>query len=159
MKKRFLLAFAGLVLLIGILGGIKALQIRKMINASARFVQPPEPVTTAEVRAESWETRLPAVGSLTAVQGVTIAAELPGKVVEIAFKPGAAVKKGDLLLRQDADSEQAQLPEAEASLTLADRNLSRMKALIAQELISQSALDTATARRLLLITVWPLNSR
>ena len=83
------------------LAGVKALQIRTMVDQGKKAVPPPETVTTATARAESWETSLTAVGSLTAVQGVTVAAELPGKVVEIAFEPGATVKKGDLLIRQD----------------------------------------------------------
>lgn len=145
MKKKIFLILIGLVLLIAVLSGIKALQIDKMIEASSQFVQPPEPVTTAKVISVSWETVLPSIGSLTAVQGVTIATELPGKVVEIVFTPGSRVKKGDLLLRQDTSSEEAQLPGAEASLTLSSRNLSRAKSLTAEEMISQSQLDTAQA--------------
>lgn len=145
MKKRIFLILIGLVLLVAVLSGIKALQIDKMIETSSQFVQPPEPVTTAKVISVSWETVLPSIGSLTAVQGVTIATELPGKVVEIVFTPGSRVKKGDLLLRQDTSSEKAQLPGAEASLTLSSRNLSRAKSLIAEEMISQSQLDTAQA--------------
>ena len=145
MKKKIFLTLLGLVLLIGILGGIKALQISKMIKSSSQFVQPPEPVTTAQVTAGAWERILPAVGSLTAVQGVTVAAELPGKVVEISFTPGDVVREGDLLLRQDTSTEQAQLPGAEASLTLSDRNLSRAQALFADEMISRVDLDTAQA--------------
>lgn len=145
MKKRIFLILIGLVLLVAVLSGIKALQIDKMIETSSQFVQPPEPVTTARVISVSWETVLPSIGSLTAVQGVTIATELPGKVVEIVFTPGSRVKKGDLLLRQDTSSEEAQLPGAEASLTLSSRNLSRAKSLIAEEMISQSQLDTAQA--------------
>lgn len=73
MKKRIFLTLIGLVALIAVLGGIKALQIRKMMGARSHFVQPPEPVTTAKVTSESWETVLPSIGSLTAVQGVTVA--------------------------------------------------------------------------------------
>ena len=145
MKKRIFLTLIGLVLLIAVLSGIKALQIDKMIEAGSQFVQPPEPVTTARVISVSWETVLPSIGSLTAVQGVTIATELPGKVVKIVFTPGSRVKKGDLLLRQDTSSEEAQLPGTEAFLTLSNRNLSRAKSLIAEEMISQSQLDTAQA--------------
>src|SRR3972149_4168142 len=145
MKKRIFLILIGLVLLIAVLSGIKALQIDKMIEASSQFVQPPEPVTTARVISVSWETVLPSIGSLTAVQGVTIATELPGKVVKIVFTPGSRIKKGNLLLRLDTSSEEVQLTGTEASLTLSSRNLSRAKSLIAEEMISQSQLDTAQA--------------
>ncbi len=145
MKKRIFLTLIGLVLLIAVLGGIKELQIGKMMEAGSQLVQPPEPVTTARVTSVSWETVIPSIGSLTAVQGVTIAAELPGKVVKIAFTPGSSVKKGELLLRQDTSSEEAQLPGAKALLTLSSLNLSRAKALVAKETIAQSQLDTAQA--------------
>ncbi len=56
---------------------------------------PPETVTTAVAQTQTWEALLTAVGSLAAVQGVTVAAEVPGKVVRIAFEPGAKVKAGD----------------------------------------------------------------
>ncbi len=145
MKKRIFLTFIGLVLVIAVLGGIKALQISRMIKAGSQFVQPPEPVTTAKASSSSWETVLHSVGSLTAVQGVTVAAELPGKVMEIAFTPGSTAKNGDLLLRQDTSSEQARLPGAEAALTLAGSNLSRARELAREELISRTQLDTAQA--------------
>lgn len=145
MKKKIFLTLIGLVVLIAALGGIKGLQISRMIEASSQFVPPPEPVTVFPVASTSWETVLPAIGSLTAVQGVTVAAELPGKVVEIVFTPGSKVNKGELLLRQDTSSEEAQLPGAEAALTLATSNLSRARALAEEALISKSQLDAAQA--------------
>ena len=101
MKKRIIFSLIGLAILIVILGGIKTLQIRAMIDQGKKFVPPPETVTTAAVKSETWDSSLPAIGSLNAVQGVTVAAELPGKVVRIDFEPGTTVKKEDILLRQD----------------------------------------------------------
>ena len=89
MKKRILFVILGVVILIAALSAIKAMQIRAMVDQGKKFVPPPETVTSAAASAESWEMSLAAVGSLAAVQGVTVAAELPGKVAEIAFKPGA----------------------------------------------------------------------
>jgi membrane fusion protein (multidrug efflux system) len=145
MKKRILLTVLVLLALAGILAGIKALQINRMIDAGAQFTPPPETVTTTEVRSETWEALLTAVGSLTAVQGVTVAAEIPGKIVQIAFEPGSVVQKGTLLLKQDTSSEQAQLPGAEASVALAKANLGRARELLAQKVISQSEFDSAEA--------------
>ena len=39
--------------------------------------------------------------TVAAVQGVTVSCEMASKVVDIAFRPGATVKKGDLLVSQD----------------------------------------------------------
>ena len=133
MKKRIIFSVLGLVIIIAILGAVKALQIGAMIDQGKKFVPPPETVTTATARAESWDTALTAVGTLTAVQGVTVAAELPGKVVKIAFEPGTAVKKGDLLLRQDTTSEEAQLPGAVAQVNLTRSNRQRAETLLEGE--------------------------
>ncbi|AJE02583.1 efflux RND transporter periplasmic adaptor subunit [Geobacter pickeringii] len=145
MKKRVILAIAGLIVLIAILGAVKALQIGAMIDQGKKFVPPPETVSTAMVTAESWETALTSVGTLTAVQGVTVAAEQPGKVVQIAFEPGAPVTKGTLLIRQDTSSEEAQLPGALAEAKLARINQQRTDQLLKDGVISQADHDRAVA--------------
>ena len=145
MKKRVILALAGLVIVIAILGTIKALQIGAMIEQGKTFVPPPETVTSAAVKAESWETVLTAVGTLNAVQGVTVAAELAGKVVNIAFEAGSAVRKGDILLRQDISSEEAQLPGAMAQVNLTRLNLERSEQLLTKGMIARVDRDNAVA--------------
>ena len=145
MKKRIILSILGLVVVIAILAGIKALQIGAMINQGKKFVPPPETVTSTQVKAESWTAGLTAVGTLTAVQGVTVAAELVGKVAKIGFEPGTAVKKGDLLVRQDTSSEEAQLPGLTAQVKLARTELARDEKMLADKIISQSDYDKAAA--------------
>jgi membrane fusion protein (multidrug efflux system) len=145
MKKRILLAILGMAILIAMLSAIKALQIRAMIDQGKKFVPPPETVTTAVAKTESWETALTAVGTLTAVQGVTVAAELVGKVVDIAFEPGTKVKKGDVLIRQDTSSEEALLPGAVAQVNLTKTILERDEKMVTEQIISRSDYDTAVA--------------
>jgi len=145
MKKHILFAVLGLVIVIAVLAAVKTLQIRAMIEQGKKAVLPPDTVTTAVARAESWETSLSAVGSLTAVQGVTVAAELQGKVVEIAFHPGAKVSQGDLLIRQDTSVEEAQLPGAEAQVTLARSVLARDVEMLKEKIVSQADYDAADA--------------
>jgi len=145
MKKRILFVILGLVVLIGALSAVKALQIQAMIAQAGNAVPKPETVTTAVSRAESWETTLTAVGSLTAVQGVTVAAELPGKVVHIAFESGAKVEQGDLLIRQDTSVEEALLPGAVAQANLARTVLARDTEMVAEQIISQAGYDASVA--------------
>lgn len=145
MKKRILAVLILVVVLVAALAGVKALQIRAMIAQGKAFSPPPETVSVATAAGESWEVSLGAVGSLAAVQGVTVSAELPGKVVEIAFEPGAAVKAGDLLVRQDASLEEAQLPGAEAQVALTRANLERSAGLLAEKIVSQADHDAAVA--------------
>jgi membrane fusion protein, multidrug efflux system len=143
MKKRILFASLGLIIIIAILAGIKTLQIRSMIASGKKMVPPPETVTTTVAKSETWSSDLTAVGTLNAVQGVTVACELAGKVVKIAFEPGAFVHQGDLLVSQDTASEQAQLQGAVAQAELTQSNLKRDLKMLAEKIISQADYDAA----------------
>jgi membrane fusion protein (multidrug efflux system) len=79
------------------------------------------------------------------MQGTTLATELAGVVKEIAFTSGATVAKGDLLLRFDTASEEAQLRAAEAQVDLARLTAERVRKLRTDNTLSQAELDTAEA--------------
>ncbi len=143
MTKRIVFTIFALLLVIGLLAGIKYLQIRRMIEQGKQFVPPPAVVTTAVAERQSWEMTLTATGSLSAERGVTVAAEIPGKVVEIAFRSGDTVRKGDLLVRLDTASEEAQLRAAEAAVDLARINLERARDLIRRNSMAKAGFDTA----------------
>jgi len=145
MLKRVILILLVLLLVVGAVAGIKVLQVRRLIEAGKEKRMPPAIVNTARVRAESWQASLATVGSLAAVQGVTVAAELPGKVVEIAFSSGTTVQKGDILVRLDTVSEQAQLRAAETAVVLAKINRDRARELVARKSMPRSGLDTTEA--------------
>lgn len=145
MKKKVFLAFIGLVVLAGVLGGIKFMQINRMVAQGKQFAPPPATVSTAIVEAATWEQRLTAVGSLEAVQGVTVTAELSGKVARIDFEPGARVNAGDLLVQQDVSSETAQLRADEATLALKKANYERSKELLAEKVTTRAAYDQTLA--------------
>jgi membrane fusion protein, multidrug efflux system len=146
MFKRIVIAFMGLVILVGILAGIKGLQIKRMVAYGNGFVPPPGVVTTAVVEEDLWETLLTAVGSLEAVQGVSVTAELKGKVTRITFEPGAKVAAGTLLVQQDTSVESAQLRAAEAAVVLAKISLERARKLLSKRSVAQSELDNAEAQ-------------
>jgi membrane fusion protein (multidrug efflux system) len=145
MKGKLALAILIVLALAGGLAGIKALQIRKMMAGAKAFVVPPETVSSVVVREENWEDTLTAIGSVTAVQGVNVTPEIAGQVREIPFESGTVVKKGDLLVKLDTSTEEAQLRALESQTELARINLSRAQALIKDKLIPQSELDTAEA--------------
>jgi membrane fusion protein (multidrug efflux system) len=89
--------------------------------------------------------RLAAVGTLDAVQGVTVTAELTGKVARIAFEPGVYVEAGALLVQQDVTLETAQLRSAEATLALNRANYDRARELRGEQVVTQAAFDQALA--------------
>jgi membrane fusion protein (multidrug efflux system) len=66
-------------------------------------------------------------------------------VVEIAFESGALVQQGDLLLKLDTSSEEAQLRALEAQTELAQLNAKRIRDLRAEKAVAQAELDDAEA--------------
>lgn len=145
MFRKILVAIVVVVVVAGALAGIKALQIKKMIAQGQSMVMPPAVVSAVKATSASWETVLKAVGSVTAVQGVTLTAETPGKVVRILFDSGDRVAAGDVLVQLDVSQESAQLRALEASENLARVNLKRMETLLAQRTTAKAEYDTALA--------------
>jgi membrane fusion protein (multidrug efflux system) len=145
MKKKIILGLIVVIAVGGGLGLVKALQIRALIAAAPSFVPPPETVATAVAHEEKWPDTLSAIGSVSAAQGVIVAPEIAGTVTEIAFESGATVNKGDLLVKLDTSSEDAQLRAIEAQVQLAKLNADRARQLRADKTVSQSELDQAEA--------------
>ncbi len=150
MVKKIIITLAGLAMLVGILGSIKFApgfgQFSAMAAAGANFVMPPETVTAARVKADTWEDTITVTGSVVTVQGVTVSAEVPGKVVKIAFESGATVSTGDILVQLDTSTEEAQLRSAEANQAWAKVNLNRSTDLLAKNAVAQSDFDLIDAQ-------------
>jgi membrane fusion protein (multidrug efflux system) len=145
-RKPWVLGILTLLAVVGGLVGIKAAQIGAMIDAGATFVPPPEAVTSARAEAVEWQAARNAVGSVLAVQGVTLGAEMSGIVREIGFENGSVAKKGQVLLRLDTTSETAQLTGAQADAELTRLTLARVQSLHAQGANTQADLESARAR-------------
>jgi membrane fusion protein (multidrug efflux system) len=143
MAKRMMLMLTVTLGLIGVLGFVKFRQIQTAIAEGASFQPPPEAVTTIVAQAEEWPSTLQAIGTMAAVQGVTVSTDLPGTVEQIAFASGQAVQEGALLVRLDARQERSQLAAIEAQRTLAGLQFGRMKDLLDQRVISQAEFDRA----------------
>ncbi len=138
------LAIGGLLALVILLVGVKALQIVKM--TSTPMVMPPTTVSSATVKGEDWAPVLSAVGSVSAVQGAIIAAELGGVVSDIKFENGGVAKKGDVIMKLDASQEEALLRSAEAEAELARTDLERTQGLALQKVVSKAELDAAESK-------------
>lgn len=144
--KPWIISIVGILLIVGVLAGIKVAQIRTMIAAGKTFVPPPEAVTTAKVQPEQWENAKGAIGTLVAVRGVTVGAEVTGVIREVGFDSGASVRKGQLLVRLDTTSEEAQLAAARADAELAHINRDRARTLRSGGANTPADLDAAEAR-------------
>jgi membrane fusion protein (multidrug efflux system) len=145
--RAILIAIVLLVAIIATLGYFKVTQIMGfMAMAKAgMFKQPPTAVTTTIASQSEWQPTLDTIGSVTAINGVTVSTDLAGIVDKIAFTSGTVVKAGDLLVHLNTDQEQAQLEQAQAQLTLAQLTLNRDRDLLAKRTISQQDYDTAEA--------------
>ena len=91
MSRRMWLVLMGVVGVVGILGAVKTLQIQAAIAQASSFQPPPEAVTTIQARQEEWPATLAAIGTVHAVRGVTVSADLPGVVASISFESGRPV--------------------------------------------------------------------
>src|SRR5262249_56327630 len=86
------------VVIVGV-GLVKFFQIQAAIANGKSWAPPPEAVTTVVANQENWPSTLDAIGSVSAVHGVQLAADLPGVVAGIHFNSGQHVPAGTLLLR------------------------------------------------------------
>jgi len=145
MAKRMILMVALMTVFIAGLGFIKFKQFQAMAEQFAAMQPPPDAVTTIVAAKEEWPNTLNAIGTVAAVQGVTVSADLPGVVDRIAFESGKTVEKGDVLVQLDTRQEQAQLAGGESQLELARLNHERMQSLVKQDAVSRAEYDTAAA--------------
>jgi membrane fusion protein (multidrug efflux system) len=144
MAKRMIIMLAVFLGFVGVIGFVKYRQIRAGIEGGG-YTPPPEAVTTVVAQEAHWEGTMHAIGTVTAVQGVTVSADLPGIVAEIAFESGRRVRAGDVLVRLDTSQERAQLAAAEARRDLAQLNLKRVGELREKNATSQADLDRVAA--------------
>lgn len=140
--KRGLYGTLGVILLLAL---IKFFQIRAAIAAGASRQMPPDAITSATVKEETWPIEVTAIGTLAPVNGAVLAAEELGRVDKILFEPGSDVKAGSVLVALDTSVEDAQLQSAQAQLDVATVDLNRAKSLRERGANSQSDFDNARA--------------
>jgi membrane fusion protein (multidrug efflux system) len=124
---------------------VKFRQFQQAAAQGAAFQPPPEAVTTIVARQEKWPATLSAIGTVSAVQGVNVSADLAGIVDRIAFDSGGSVHEGELLVQLDTRQEQAQLAAAEAERELARLNFERLQGLVDEGATSRAEYDQAAA--------------
>jgi membrane fusion protein, multidrug efflux system len=147
MKKRMILTLIGLAAFIAVIAFVKIRQVQAGMAKNASFQMPPEAVTTVVAKSEEWPASVQSIGTVEAVHGVTVAADLPGLVSRIEFQSGKKVRAGDVLVRLDTRQEQAQLASAEAQRSLTTVNFERMKGLREKGITSQAEYDKAAAEQ------------
>lgn len=145
MIKRLVLVLLGLSI---VLGGIFGWKYRQGQATAALASMPPPPATvaSADVREETWQPYLFAVGSLVATHGILVTNEVAGKVSEIRFESGQRVNAGDVLLQLEDSVDQADLAGLLAERRLAELQYRRRANLLKDQSVSRSEYDEAKAR-------------
>lgn len=137
------LVIVGLILIV-VLGAFYGFeQFRK--NAIAQFFAgnkpPPTTINVALAQSEPMSRFLDAIGTVAAVNQVTIAPQVAGRVVKLAFESGASVKQGDALVQLDDATERADLANYQAQAKLATANLQRARTLAQEKYATQASVD------------------
>jgi membrane fusion protein (multidrug efflux system) len=145
MAKRMIVMLVVVGVAIALLAAFKVQQIQTAMAEGSTYQPPPEAVTTVMAEEVVWEGSLAAIGTVKAVQGVTVAADLAGIVERIAFESGEPVTQGKVLVVLDARQEEAQLAAAQSQLELARLQLERFTGLRQKGVASQAEYDAAIA--------------
>ena len=145
MIKRLILVLLLLTAMFGGIFGWKHFNGQKM---AAMMAQPPPPATiaSAEVKLETWQPYLHAVGSVEAIQGVSVTTEVPGQVRKILAESGQHVEAGDVILQLDDSVDKAELEGLIAQHTLGKLQFERARKLLKDRSVSQSEYDQSRAQ-------------
>ncbi|MDT4818130.1 Multidrug resistance protein MdtA [compost metagenome] len=138
--RRMLIMLGVVILVVLALAAYKGLSIYQQIQ---QFSAPQPPINVSAEKAVElpWQSRLPAIGTLKAFQGVDLTVEASGTVQDVLFLSGEKIKLGQPLIQMDSDVERATLATAEAELSLARVEFQRGRSLVSRQNISKSEFD------------------
>ena len=145
MKKRMFVVVLAAFVFIAAIGAVQYGQIKQGLAQQKAFKMPPEAVTNVVVKDASWSGSIESIGTVAAVHGVTVSADLPGIVSKILFESGQSVKEGQVLVLLDTKQEQAQLASAEAQVAWTKVSLDRQTGLRKKGISAQADWDRADA--------------
>lgn len=144
MLRRMLFMLGAVVVVVAILAALKFNSIYQQIQQ----FQAPKPaidVETELARRMDWQSRLPAIGTLKASQGIDLSVEIAGTITDVQFQSGEKVSKGQAIVLLDSEMEQASLTSAEADLNLSRLEFQRARSLLDRQAISRSEYDRLNA--------------
>jgi len=111
--------------------------------ASTPAVDPPQPVTVADVVEQEVDRRVEITGTLAAWEEATISLEAEGPLAEVNADLGDRVTKGAQLAKVAATEYEFRKTQAEADLAAAESDYKRNTDLASKNLITQAQLDVS----------------
>ncbi len=145
LKRRLIIAVVAVVVLVVVIAGIKTITIMKLIAQAKANGAPAQTVTTTLAAYSDWQPQITAVGSVRAVHGVDITTEVTGLVRSLEFHSGEDARRGQVLVRLNADADIATQHALEAAADLAATVYARDKVQFDAQAISQAQLDADAA--------------
>lgn len=145
LKRRLISAVVAVVVLVVVIAGIKAIGIFRMIKQAKAAGTPAQTVTAMTAAYSDWQPQITAIGSTRAVRGVEVTTEVTGLVRSLEFHSGEDARRGQVLVRLNADSDIATLRSLEAAANLAETVYTRDKVQFEAQAISQAQLDSDAA--------------
>jgi membrane fusion protein (multidrug efflux system) len=131
----------------GILAAWKTGERERSNAAAANVPEPSEVVTAAVATPRTHRASATAVGTVLALQSVTLRNEIAGTVREARLTPGEIVGAGTVLVALDVSVEAATLKAEEARTSLAETTLKRYEGLLRHQAVSAEDVDRARAER------------
>ena len=120
---------------------------RKADAAAASQPEPVESVTLAVARERQYRPTTTSVGTILALNSITLRNELAGTVRQVTLAPGQVVEAGAVLVALDVSVEEAELQAETAQADLAATTLARLERLQEARATSQEEVDQARAAR------------
>lgn len=102
-------------------------------------------VNAVKVAPQRLAEKIGATGTLRAEEGVELQAEINGKVIQVALREGARVKRGDLLVKLNDADLRAQLTRAVFRRELAEIKERRLSKLLESQSVKQEDYDAAVS--------------
>ncbi|WP_313056069.1 efflux RND transporter periplasmic adaptor subunit [Pseudomonas lopnurensis] len=145
MLRRMLFMLGAVIVVVLILAALKFHSIYQQIQ---QFKAPPPAigVEAQTARRLDWQSRLPAIGTLKASQGIDLSVEIAGTISAVQFRSGEQVARGQPIVLLDSEVEQASLASAEADLALARLEFQRARSLLERQALSRSEYDRLNAQ-------------
>ena len=109
------------------------------------FSMPPMPVEVSPVIVQNVEDTFEAIGTMEAIEAITVVGEIDAAILELPFTEGGFIKRGDLIAHLDDRQLAAEMARAEALLAQSTATYDRVKRVVEQGAGAPQDLDDAAA--------------
>ncbi len=109
------------------------------------FSMPPMPAEVVQVKEQKVADKFEAVGTIEAIEEITVVSEIDGIIVDIPFEEGSFVNRGQLIVKLDDSQLAAEVLRTEALFNQSQSKYNRVKSIVEQKAGTPQDLDDALA--------------